>query len=69
MWRRGMFIVKAADGTIWVRASLVMARKFAWHKSWGYPRGELLEIFKGDMLIATQTIWRAFSGLQSERQR
>jgi hypothetical protein len=53
-----MFIVKAADGTSWFLPSVVMARNFAWRKSWGYPRGESLEIFKGDVLIAAETIWR-----------
>jgi hypothetical protein len=53
-----MFIVKAVDGTHWLLPSLKMARKFAWRKSWGYPRGASLEIFEGNMLIATETIWR-----------
>jgi hypothetical protein len=54
-----MFVVKAADGTAWYLPSLTMARKFAWRRAWGYPKGERLEIFKGSVLVATETIWRA----------
>ena len=53
-----MFVVKAVDGSRWFLPSLVLARSFAWRKSWGYPKGERLEIFNGKVLVATQSIWR-----------
>src|SRR5579872_90584 len=53
-----MFTVRAPDGRWWFLPSLVMARKFAWRKSWRYPADGELRIFKGKTLVAIQTIWR-----------
>jgi hypothetical protein len=64
-----MFVVKAVDGSRWFLPSLMLARKFAWRKSWGYPKGERLEIFNGKVLVATETIWRGGSNFDAERQR
>jgi hypothetical protein len=56
-----MFTVKAPDGKCWVRPSLLMAKKFAWRKSWLYPANGSLSIFKGKTLLETQIIWRGYS--------